>query len=192
MRLVHVAAAAIAGVAVLAGCSDGQSANETLPSTSASAAQTTASLPPLGPPDLPMPNEARRDTSEGAAAFTGYYLALINRTNAVMDSQYLRQFARSCETCGRIADETDADAAAGYRYVGGELKLDGALNAAITKPGNAEAAFLLDQAALQVVDRAGTPVPDLSFPALDDLSSGAATTWDQGLQSWVMQDLTLG
>jgi hypothetical protein len=139
-----------------------------------------------------MPQEARQETAEAAAAFTKYYLALINRTNAAMDAQYLRQFSKSCETCDRIADETDSDAASGYHYVGGELNLDGTLEAAITSRGNAEAAFLVDQEALQVVTRDGTPVPDLSFPALDNLSSGAAATWSEDVQSWVLSELTLG
>ena len=193
MRLVRGAAATVLGVLLLAGCSDGGTANETLPSTSStSAAATSASLPPLGPPDMPMPNEAREQTTNGASAFTRYYLALVNRTSQEMDAQYLRQFARSCQTCDRLASETDSDAAAGYRYVGGELSVDGDLKAAITSPGKAEAAFLIDQAALQVVDRTGSAVTELTFPALDDLSSGTATTWDESLQSWVMSELTLG
>jgi hypothetical protein len=192
MRLVRVVAVAVAGVAVLTGCSDAGTANETLPSTSTSAAQTTESLPPLGPPDFPMPLEARQQTEEAAAAFTGYYLALINRTNTDMDSQFLRQFAQACETCDRLADETDSDANAGNHYVGGDLVVDGELKSAITSPGRAEAAFLVDQEPMQVVDKDGNPVPDLSFPALDNLSSGAATTWRQDLQSWIMTELTLG
>ena len=192
MRLVRVAAAVVVGVAVLAGCSDGEKANETLPSTSSTPAETTESLPPLGPPDLPMPAEARSATADAAENFTRYYLLLINRTNTDMDSQYLRQFARACDTCERLASETDSDAAAGYHYSGGELIVDGDLQAAITSHGTAEAAFIVDQNPLEVLDAASRPVPDLSFPALDNLSSGAATAWDETLSSWVMTELTLG
>jgi hypothetical protein len=191
MRLVRVAVVTAATATVLVGCSDGGTANETLPSTS-TAAETSKSLAPLGPPDLPMPDDARHETAEAAAAFNQYYLALINRTNTDMDAQFLRQFAQACETCERLADETDSDASAGYQYAGGELVLDGELTAAITSPGQAEAAFLVDQNPLQVVDANGNAVPGLSFPALDDLPSGAATAWREDLQSWVMTELTLG
>ena len=192
MRLVRIAAAALAGITLLAGCSDSGGANETLPSPSSTAAETSASLPPLGPPDLPMPAEAREQTEAGATAFSRYYLELINHTSVDMDSQYLRQLSIGCSACERIADETDSDAAAGYRYSGGQLSIDGELRAVIDPSGAAESAFVLDQAALQVVDSTGQPILNLSFSALADLPSGAAATWDQDLRSWRMTELTLG
>jgi len=193
MRLVRVAAAALVGVAVLAGCSNAETANETLPSTSASgSAEPSKTLEPLGPPDLPMPDEARQQTAAGAAAFTKYYLGLLNRSTKDMDTTFVRQLAEACETCQRIAQETESDAAAGYHYVGGELVLDGELKAAITAPGQGESAFVLDQQPLQVIGADGSPVPNLSFPALGHLASGATTTWRQGTHSWVITELTLG
>jgi hypothetical protein len=139
-----------------------------------------------------MPVEARRSTAEAAASFTEYYLMLINRTNTDMDSQYLRQLERACETCERLAAETDEDAASGYRYAGGRLTLDGDIKALITSAETAESAFVVDQETLQVVDSTGTPIPDLSFPMLNDLSSGSVATWDEDLDSWIMIELTLG
>jgi hypothetical protein len=48
-----------AGAVALSGCSGRQEANDTLPEADASPSLSDASLPPLGPPDLPMPAEAR-------------------------------------------------------------------------------------------------------------------------------------
>jgi hypothetical protein len=60
----------VVGTTMLGGCSEKVEANDTLPTTSAS--QTSAELPPLGPPDLPMPEQAREQTAEGADALTAY------------------------------------------------------------------------------------------------------------------------
>src|SRR4051812_13573990 len=105
MRLVRVAAAGAAGGAVLSGCSDGETANETLPATSTTAAESSASLPPLGPPDLPMPDEAREQTADGAEAFIRYYMSVYTSAEGSMDTTYLDQFSQGCETCDRIVDE---------------------------------------------------------------------------------------
>ncbi len=64
----------LVGAALLSGCSEKQEANDTLPTPSA--AETTEALPELGPPDLPMPAEAREQTVEGADAFTRYYVEI--------------------------------------------------------------------------------------------------------------------
>ncbi|MCZ2818734.1 DUF6318 family protein [Modestobacter sp. VKM Ac-2977] len=179
-------------IAVLSGCSRGETANETLPEASPSAAETSEALPPLGPPDLPMPPEAREQTEAGAAAFIRYYVELINHTNSDMDPQFLRQLSRDCATCDRIADETDADALAGYRYVGGRLSVTSSLEATLSTPGQAESAFVIDQEELAIENSNGQPVPGLSFPALDDLQSGSVLTWNKGIASWMVTELTLG
>ena len=192
MRLVRVLAATAVVTAALAGCSGREQANETLPSASPSAAETSESLPPLGPPDFPMPPEAREQTEAGASAFTEYYLALINHTNVAMESEHLRQLSRGCATCERLATEVDTDAASGYRYDGGQLTVAGPLQSTLTSAEKAESAFILDQGALQVLDASGQPVEGLSFPALNDVASGAATVWSNDLKSWIVTDLTLG
>jgi Family of unknown function (DUF6318) len=193
MRLVLVAAALV-GVAVLAACADGETANETLPATTltSGSAEPSRSLAPLGPADFPVPDEARQQTPAGATAFIRYYLELMNRSTDDMDTTFLRQLAQECATCQRVAQETEMDAAAGYHYVGGDLILRGELQAAITAPGQAQAAFLLDQQPLQVATADGRPVPDLSFPAIGHLSSGASLTWRQETGSWALTELTLG
>jgi len=57
-----------AGVALLGGCSEKQEASDTLPNAGA-AEPSEAELPPLGPADLPMPDEARTKDAAGAVAF---------------------------------------------------------------------------------------------------------------------------
>lgn len=192
MRPVRAAVAAAVAIAVLGGCSRGEPANETLPDAAPSSSETSEALPPLGPPDLPMPAEAREQTAAGAEAFIRYYVDLINHTNSDMDSQHLRQLSRDCATCDRIADETDSDALVGYRYVGGRLNVAGDLSATITTDGQAESAFVIDQEELVIQDSSGQPVPDLTFPAIEDVQSGSVLTWDNSARSWVVTELTLG
>ena len=69
------------GAVVLIGCSREQEAADTLPSADAPVA-TEEELPPLGPEDLRMPDEARTQDAAGAEAFVRYYIDLINRTSA--------------------------------------------------------------------------------------------------------------
>src|SRR5215213_9397508 len=111
----------LSGAVVLTGCSEKQPANESLPTTSAT--PTEDELPPLGPEDLPMPDEARTQDAAGAEAFVRYYIELINRTSDVMDAEPLREFSDGCADCERISSDAEADAAAGYSYDGGELTI---------------------------------------------------------------------
>ena len=94
LRLV---AGLLAGGVVLVGCSEKQQASESLPTSTAS--PTEDELPPLGPEDLPMPDEARTQDAAGAEAFVRYYIALINRTSDVMDAEPLREFSDGCADC---------------------------------------------------------------------------------------------
>ena len=61
-----------AGAVVLSGCSERQEASDTLPEADASPSASQPELPPLGPPDLPMPAEARTQDAAGAEAFVQY------------------------------------------------------------------------------------------------------------------------
>jgi hypothetical protein len=110
-----------AGAVVLGGCSERQEANDTLPGADAEASATEAELPPLGPPDLPMPAEARTQDAAGAEAFVRYYIELINRTSTVMDAAPLREFSDGCVDCDRIAAATEEASALGHDYQGGEM-----------------------------------------------------------------------
>ena len=179
-----------AGAVVLSGCSERQEANDTLPEADASPGASESELSPLGPPDLPMPAEARTQDAAGAEAFVRYYIDLINRTSTVMDAAPLREFSDGCSECDRIATDTENDAAAGYHYEDGEITI--VWIQALEPQAEAEIAFFGDQAALRVVDASGSTVEDLTFPALSNMSSGALARWDAERTSWVLTSLTLG
>ena len=184
----HLLASLLAGVVVLTGCSQKQEANDSLPTASAS--PTEEELPPLGPEDLPMPDEARTQDAAGAEAFVRYYIELINRTSDVMDAEPLRVFSDGCDDCERIADNVDEDAAAGYSYSGGAITLT-AVGEPLLQGDTAELALGADIAALAVVDDSGAPVPDEESDAFSGMTGGAAARWDANQQTWVMTGLTL-
>ena len=112
-----------AGAVLLSGCSGQQEANDTLPGADATPSASEAELPPLGPPDLPMPAEARTQDAAGAEAFFRYWIELLNRQQAIPAAQPLRDLGPECIECGRIARVYDEAAAAGRRYVGGHLSV---------------------------------------------------------------------
>jgi hypothetical protein len=183
MRLVRVAAAAV-GVAVLAGCSTGATANETLPSTSATAAETTESLPPLGPADLLMPDAARQMTAAGAEAFLRYYMDVYNAAQGSMDSTYMDRFSEGCSLCDDIMNNLRKDATAGYSYSGGQVTVL-SLSAGTIGQSSVEIAFTMNQAPLTVRADDGTAIGDLSAPAAS-LNCGAILNWSDSETSWVL------
>ncbi|WP_369140761.1 DUF6318 family protein [Modestobacter versicolor] len=190
MRLVRVAAATATAVVLLAGCSDGGTANETLPSTSSTAAETTESLPPLGPPDLPMPDEARQQTPAGAEAFLQYFIQLMNAAQEQATSEYVRSLSLQCATCDTFADGVDNYAKLQYRYDGGEIVL-GSVSAPSITGGNAEFALALVQDRLSVIGPDGSPIADLVSEAANYPASGAIVTWDSARETWLMTTLTI-
>jgi Family of unknown function (DUF6318) len=185
------AACLLAVSAVLGGCSERQEASDTLPSASAEPTESAPELAPLGPPDLPMPDEARTPDAAGAEAFVRYYIELINRTSDVMDAAPLREFSNGCEDCERIAADAESDAASGFRYKGGRLSIT-RFGSPLVEGNTAQVAFRVHLTALIVVDSAGNPVPNLSFQEFPDLSSGASVEWDVQEKVWTMTQLTLG
>ncbi len=189
MRRVGVAAGAVLGLGLLAGCSSGGTANETLPPPASSPAETSAALPPLGPPDLPMPDEAREQTAAGVQAFARYYVSLINRLDRTLDAAPLRALSSACETCERIADDAENDQVAGYTYEGGTLIITSMGDAAM-KNEAAELAFVLDQAAFEVYDANGDKVGDLSSPLLTGLPGGMSVEWRD--DHWIVSSLSFG
>jgi hypothetical protein len=179
-----------AGGVVLSGCSDRQEANDTLPEADASPSASESVLPPLGPPDLPMPAEARTQDAAGAEAFVRYYIDLINRTSTVMDAAPLREFSDACLDCDRIASVVNEDAASGRQYDGGLISIT-AMGKPLLKETTAEMAMQASIAELTVEDAAGNALPDLSSPAYADLRGGAALKWDVSQSTWIMTALTL-
>lgn len=176
------------GTAVLSGCSEKQQANESLPTPSAT--ETTPDLPPLGPEDMPMPDEARTQDAAGAKAFVRYYIELINRTSTVMDAEPLRRLSDRCRDCDRIAGTTEDAAAAGYDYVGGEMTIL-EIGDPIMRANAADLPISVDQAEFIVLDASGSPTHGGSA-AYSNVSGGVALVWDSDLRSWLMRDLTFG
>ena len=179
-----------AGAVVLSGCSERQEAADTLPGADASPSASEPELPPLGPPDLPMPAEARTQDAAGAEAFVRYYIDLINRTSTVMDAAPLREFSNGCEDCNRIASVVEEDAASGRQYNGGLITVT-TMGEPLIKDTTAEMAMRADVAALAVQDAAGNVMPDLSSAAYSGLNGGAAIAWSADQKAWVMTVLTL-
>lgn len=188
MRRVRVAVATAVGVAVLAGCSSGETANETLPSASSTAAETSEALPPLGPPDMPMPSEARQRTPEGVTSFVTYYLDLADFLLKDLESAPLRDLSKDCASCAQLADGYDADRAAGNRYEGGEISIKSMGTASVSARGG-EVAYLLHQDAVRLYAPNGEPIPERSIEAVD-LSGGITVEWDADRTTWLVTQLT--
>jgi len=186
----RLTACLLAGAAVLAGCSEKQEASETLPTTSSPAPAEDA-LPPLGPVDLPMPDEARTQDAAGAEAFVRYYIELINRTSTVMDAQPLRDLSDGCRDCDRIADNTEEAAELGHSYRDGEITITD-FRSPLMDGQRASVGITFDQAALVVVDASGNAVEAGSSEAYSALPGGIGLRWDAVRSSWLMTDFTVG
>jgi hypothetical protein len=183
MRRVRLAAALTIGAAVLTGCSSEQQANQTLPSMSSTTASADA-LPPLGPPDFPMPDEAREMTPEGAEAFIRYYMDLYNAAQVSMDPTYMDEFSQGCTLCDGLIANLAEDSSLGYRYVGGHVELD-SVAASPVQEGEVELGFSMTQEPLQVEAPNGAEMTELSAPAAD-LQCGAVLNWSSIIESWVL------
>jgi hypothetical protein len=188
MRLGRTTAAAVVGMAVLAGCSDAGTANETLPPITSSAAPTSDALQPLGPIDFPVPPEARKKTPEGVLAFTTYYLQLTDHLLPSLDPGPLRDLSRGCETCDELAAGYEADRAAGYRYEAGRLSID-STGTSVVKGEVGEISFLLTQPPVRVFDAQNHPVPDRQTDTYQ-LTGGMALQWDAQRTTWIVTQLT--
>lgn len=182
--------ALLLGTALLAGCSEKQQASTTLPSASETPTPTAEALPPLGPPDFPVPPEARTKDAAGAEAFLRYYIELGNRQQAVLDGQPLRDLGPNCLECARVANLFDEARAAGHRYEGGAITLND-----VTEPqlrdDEASITFGARQEAVRLVDQAGNPVVE-GMGLQPNLGSGITLVWSEPNQSWLVAGLTIG
>jgi len=186
MRVVAVAAAAVVGIAVLAGCSDGEQANDTLPSSSTTAtepSETTPALPPMGPADFPMPVEAREMTEAGAEAFLEYYYALEARTTK---GEPLRQLSRNCQVCNYLADQRDADSQAGYVSHRGAYSIT--IIESIVQGDQANVIYKANVDAITIVGADGQPIPGRGNDAVVDLEFDAFMVWEPARATWLMTE----
>ncbi|MGY1808743.1 hypothetical protein ACI8AF_15350 [Blastococcus sp. SYSU D00669] len=180
----------LAGLALSAllvsGCSSKQEANDTLPS----AEETTSSpaLEPLGPPDFPVPDEARTQDAAGAEAALRYYLQLVAHQQAKA-GQPLRDLSRDCGLCTFLADRADRDAASGYTVEGGDPTIV-SISPPAVNGSSAEFSFSIAQSAVLVRDSAGALVPERQAPDIPVLVGAAAMEWDQSRHAWITRQLS--
>ncbi len=181
-------AGVLLGTALLTGCSEKTEANKTLPP--ASAAPTTEALPPMGPADFPIPDEARTKDAAGAEAFLRYWIDLMNRQRAIPAGQPLRDLGPECQECLRIARNYDDVAAAGHRYEGGDLTLNDVPPPVLDGDG-ALINFGVRRESVRVVDGSGAVV-DPGLPMAPNVISGTNLTWSEGDQSWLVENFNIG
>jgi hypothetical protein len=190
MRWGRAAAAAAVAIAVLTSCSSGETANETLPPVTSSAAPTSEALQPLGPPDFPVPVEARVETAAGASAFVDYYISLMNRAQTQLTTDGLRELSNSCDACESFADGIDSYTKANYTIKGGGIQLNGTSEPAMIN-NQAEFSISVTQLAMDVLESNGNRLSELSATKTAFPASGAATVWSAGQDSWLMAELTI-
>ena len=181
-----------AGAVVLSGCSERQEASDTLPGADASPSASEPSLPPLGPPNFPVPTEARYKTPEGALAFARYYMGLGTKIGeGTIPAEVLLELSAGCELCQQVADSYKADQAAGYIYHNATYTFDE--YAPPTLSGDtAELGFVYAQSAYEVLDAEGNEITERSGDATGELQSGMILRWQEPLKSWTVTSLTIG
>ncbi|MCF6745858.1 hypothetical protein E9529_16560 [Blastococcus sp. KM273128] len=178
----------LAGTVLLTGCAEKQEASTSLPT--AEPAPTTEALPPLGPADFPVPDEARTKDAAGAEAFLRYWIDLLNRQRAVPTGEAIRALGPECEDCLRIAGNYDDAASAGNRYMGGELSLND-VTAPLIDSNEAMIAFGIRREAVSLVNASGAVLQSRAEPA-PNLSSGITLVWSAADRSWLVKGFTLG
>jgi hypothetical protein len=189
MQWGRTAAAAAVGIAVLTGCSDGGTANETLPSVSSSAAPTSNALQPLGPVDFPMPPEAREETEQGAIAAGQYFLQLTVYAYQKGNADAIGELSQDCEYCNDLVAGIREDAAAGNRVTGGDITIEDAGQAVLSQE-NSEVAFTVSQSALSVTGPGGQILSDRTQPAFR-VFTALGLQWSDQQCAWVVNQVTI-
>jgi hypothetical protein len=187
VRDLRWAVAGLVAVTVsVTGCSEKHEANDTLPS--ANAAETTEEPAPLGPPDLPMPEEARQQTAEGADAFTKYYVEIYNHALETLDTTYMRDLSSGCDTCDELADQVDQVLSNGEGLEGGQMRIVAATPPYLT---GEEAHLVFDTVQEQVsVTQDGTAIEGRTFPQFATSGGGGMLRWDDARTTWLFVQWT--
>ncbi|SEL96909.1 hypothetical protein SAMN04515665_12487 [Blastococcus sp. DSM 46786] len=172
----------LAGTVLLTGCSERQEASTTLPTTAA--APTTEALPPLGPADMPMPDEAREQTAQGAQAFTEYYVEIYNRALRTLNTTSMRELSQGCEACDQLAEQLELTASRGEAIAGGEMRI-----VASTAPHlrGLEADVVFDVAQESITATVGgEPIEGRTYPGSQSTGGGGVLRWDDDRSTWVL------
>jgi hypothetical protein len=182
----------VGGAVLLSGCgAQEQQASTELPSASSTSAEPTPELPPLGPADFPVPDEARVQTEAGAEAFLRYYIDLINHQQAIPEGQPLRDLGPDCRQCLVIAQRFDEAASSELRVEGGEVSIIDGPGIAISGDV-ANLSFIAQAAAAKVLDANGVVVPDETQAEQRRLPSALQVTWSHERRSWLATGLAFG
>ncbi len=177
------------GAAFLSGCAAKEEASSSLPAPTSKAAPTTAALPPLGPPDFPVPAAARIKDAAGAEAFVRYWIDLLNRQQAIPAGQPLRQLGPHCSECLRIARVFDEAAAKGEHYQGGAMAIN-SFGTPIVASGKTTVSFNARGDAIRRVDASGKVLE--TVPEARRLGSGMSLEWSDSTVGWVVTGVALG
>lgn len=177
------------GATVLSGCAAKEPASTSLPATTSKAAPTTATLPPLGPPDFPVPAAARTKDAAGAEAFVRYWIDLLNRQQSLPAGEPLRQLGPRCSECLRIAHVFDEAAAKGEHYEGGRLAIN-SFGAPIVANDRTTVSFNARGDAIRRVNITGRVLETVA--KADRLGSGMTLEWSETTLGWVVTGVALG
>jgi hypothetical protein len=182
----------LVAAALATGCSNDEApqASTELPSASSTSAKPTPELPPLGPTDFPVPDEARTHDEAGAEAFLRYWIDLLDHQRSIPDGHALRELGPDCHECLRIAHNYDEAAAKGIEYAGGDLTLEDVPPPVMT-PDNAEISFGVSQEAVQRLNPDGKAV-DAGQEAASNVFGGMNLTWSTDKQSWLVTSFGFG
>ena len=191
-RIAGLAVAGLAMAALLTGCSaEEQQASTDLPPAPSSSAEPTPELPPLGPADFPVPDEARVQDEAGAEAFLEYYVELINRQTAIPDGAPLRDLGPDCNECQRIAARLDEAASAQQAFRGGRISLTGDAGWAVSG-AEARASFYVRVAPGAQMHRNGSAVAGTVSVLQKKLPSAAILRWSDARRTWLVSAVNFG
>lgn len=178
--------------AVITGCSaDEEQPSADLPPASSSAAETTPELPPLGPEDFPVPEEARTQDEAGAEAFLYYFVDLLNRQQSIPSGDGIRQVAADCQECLAVAQRLDQAAANGWQLEAGTLSVTGAPGVAVTG-GEAKLSFMAQAKAGRVLGPDGEEILEEAIPAQSRLPSSLTLSWSESRSAWTASGFSVG
>jgi hypothetical protein len=184
---------AVALLGLVAGCSSADAKSQPsaeLPPASSSAAESTPELPPLGPEDFPVPDEARVKDQAGAEAFLRYWIDLLNHQRAIPEGKPLLELGPDCNGCIRIAQNYDNVAREGNSYRGGSLTLTDVPPPTLSGD-KARISFAIRQEAVAIVDDSGEIV-DPGLPPVPNAGSGIALAWSEPNVGWLVTAFDLG
>jgi hypothetical protein len=152
----------VAGAVVLAGCTGDDP--EPTPTTTSSAptsstSEPTTSEPTVAAPEIPA--EAAAQTPEGAAAFTGYWIDLMNHAYATGDTQPLEAITSpDCTECRGFVTDLQSSLRGGNRIEGGSISVANLVGGLLSADNTSIVSGSFEQAASTTVAPDGEVVEE--------------------------------